>query len=428
MPRRAKELSAIEVRRLGTGVHNVGGVAGLLMQVSDNGAQSWLLRVRVGDKRREIGLGAFPEVSLAKAREKAAETKEAIRNGVDPIEARKAARSALLASQRQGLTFIEAFEKYAAKKLPELRTDRYRAQWRATVEKYAFPELGSMLVQDITREDILRVLHPIWEIRTETATKLRQRVEKTLDYAKAAGHRKGDNPAAWRGNLELALSAPGKIAPKENYPALQLDDAARWWTDLRSREGMGATALAFQALTASRTGAVRFATWDEIDLEARLWTIQPGRASSKIPPTGKPHRVPLTDTMVALIASLPRKCDLLFTSPRGGVLSDATLGKVMRSMHEVDKERGGDGYVDARTKVQAVPHGLRSSFRVWVSERTEFDGDMAEIALAHMVGSKVRQAYDRSDMIEKRRAMMAAWGRFLRGEDGAKVVQLGAAR
>ncbi len=267
MPKRAKELSAIEVRRLGPGVHTVGGVAGLLMQVTDSGAQSWLLRVRVGDKRREIGLGAFPEVSLARAREKAAETKDAIRSGIDPVEARKAARSALVASQRQGLTFIEAFEKYAAKKLPELRTERYRNQWRATVEKYAFPELGNMLVQNISRDDILRVLHPIWETRTETATKVRQRVEKTLDYAKAAGHRTGDNPAAWRGNLELALSAPGKIAPKENYPALQLDDVAQWWQDLQAREGTGATALAFQALTASRTGAVRFATWDEIDLE-----------------------------------------------------------------------------------------------------------------------------------------------------------------
>ncbi|MGB3243948.1 MAG: integrase arm-type DNA-binding domain-containing protein [Sulfitobacter sp.] len=417
MPKRAKELSALEVRRLGRGVHNVGGVAGLLMQVSDTGAQSWLLRVRVGDKRREIGLGPFPEVSLARAREKAAEAKEAIRSGVDPVEARKAARSALLATQRNGLTFIEAFEKYAAKKLPELRTERYRDQWRATVQKYAFPELGSMLVQDISREDILRVLHPIWETKTETATKVRQRVEKTLDYAKAAGHRTGDNPAAWRGNLELALPAPGKIAPKENYPALQLDDVARWWRDLQSREGIGATALAFQALTASRTGAVRFATWNEIDLKAGLWTIQPGRTASKIPPTGKPHRVPLTGTMIDLLETLPRLGDLVFASPRGGSMSDATLGKVMRAIHEADLSAGGNGYLDARTNAQAVPHGLRSCFRVWVTERTNFDGDMAEIALGHMVGSKVRQAYDRSDMIEKRRAMMDAWGRFLRGEN-----------
>ena len=428
MPKRAKELSAVEVRRLGSGVHNVGGVAGLLLQVTDRGAQSWLLRVRVGDRRREIGLGAFPEVSLAKAREKAAEAKEAIRCGIDPVEARKAARSALMVSQRQGLTFTEAFEKYAAKKLPELATERYRDQWRATVEKYAFPELGNMLVQDISRDDILRILHPIWETRTETATKVRQRVEKTLDYAKAAGHRTGDNPAAWRGNLELALSAPGKIAPKENYPALQLDDAARWWADLQSRDGIGAMALAFQALTASRTGAVRFATWGEIDLDARLWTIQPGRTSSKIAATGKPHRVPLTDAMIALLATVPRMGDLVFTAPRGGALSDATLGKVMRVIHEADMKRGSAGYVDVRTKEQAVPHGLRSCFRVWVTERTGFDGDMAEIALGHMVGNKVRQAYDRSDQLEKRRMMMAEWGQFLDGNSGAEIVNFGQAR
>jgi len=428
MPRRAKELSAVEIRRLGHGVHNVGGVAGLLMQVADSGAQSWLLRVRIGDKRREIGLGPFPEVGLARARERAAEAKEAIRSGTDPVEARKAARSALVASQRHGLTFAEAFEQFAAKKLPELATDRYRDQWRGTVEKYAIPELGKMLVRDITREDVLRVLHPIWETRTETATKLRQRIEKTLDYAKAAGHRTGDNPAAWRGNLELALSAPGKIAPKENYPALQLDDAARWWIDLQARDGIGAMALAFQSLTASRTGAVRFATWGEIDLRARLWTIQPGRQSSKIPATGKPHRVPLTDAMVALLESVPRLGDLVFSATCGGSLSDATMGKVMRVIHEADLKAGGKGFADARTGEQAVPHGMRSCFRVWVTERTSFDGDLAEYALAHVVGSKVRQAYDRSDLLEKRRAMMEAWGRFLMGEAGATVIRIGAAQ
>lgn len=428
MPKRAKELSAIEVRRLGQGVHNVGGVSGLLLQVSSKGAQSWLLRVRVGDKRREIGLGPFPEVSLAKARERAAEAKQDVRNGVDPVEARKAARSALLASQRQGLTFMDAFEKYAAKKLPELSTDRYRTQWRATVEKYAIPELGDILVQDITREDVLRVLHPIWETKTETGTKVRQRIEKTLDYAKAAGHRAGDNPAAWRGNLELSLPAPRQIAPKEHYPAIQVADAQRWWADLQSRDGIGAKALTLQALTASRSGAIRFATWDEFDLDARLWTIQPGRRSSKIPKAGNAHRVPLTSAMLGLLQSLPRICEFVFASPRGGSLSDAALGKVMRSMHEADVARGGAGYIDAKTKEQAVPHGLRSTFRTWVSEVTSFDGNMAEIALAHRVGNQVQQAYDRSDMVEKRRGMMDVWGRFLSGEASAKIVNLGAAK
>jgi integrase len=393
----------------------VGGVAGLALQVSDAGGRSWILRVRVGEKRREIGLGGYPEVTLAKARERAAEAKDAIRRGVDPVEERKAAKAALSAAQRQGVTFEKAFESYAATKLPELSTDRYRDQWLAVIQKHALPELGKMLVRDITRADVLRVLTPIWETRTETATKVRQRIEKTLDYAKAAGYRTGENPAAWRGNLELALPAPGKIAPKQNHPALQLKDAQRWWTALQGREGIGALALAFQALTASRTGAVRFATWDEVDLAAKLWTIQPGRRSSKIPVTGRAHRVPLTEAMIDLLESLPRMGELVFTAPRGGSLSDATLGKVMRSIHEDDTANGGAGYVDAQTGEAAVPHGLRSTFRVWVAERTDFDGEMAEIALAHKVGSKVRQAYDRSDLLEKRRAMMAEWGEFLGG-------------
>jgi len=363
-------------------------------------------------------MGAYPEVSLAKARERAAEAKDAIRTGIDPVEERKAARAALTASQRQAMTFAKAFERYAEKKLPELTTERYRSQWRAVMEKHALPELGNLLVRDITRADVLRVLGPIWETRTETATKVRQRIEKTLDYAKAAGHRTGENPAVWRGNLELALPAPGKIAPKQNYPALQLKDAQRWWSVLKSREGLGARALAFQALTASRTGAVRFATWDELDFEAKMWTIQPGRKSSKIPVNGRAHRVPLTKPMIELLGSLPRMGELVFTAPRGGSLSDATLGKVMRSMHEDDVANGGGGYVDAQTGETAVPHGLRSCFRVWVTERTDFDGDMGEIALAHNVGSKVRQAYDRSDMLEKRRRMMAAWNGFLGGSDG----------
>ena len=418
IPKRAKELSATEVRRLGEGLHAVGGVAGLALQVSNTGGRSWILRVRVGEKRREIGLGGYPEVSLGRARERAAEAKDAIRCGVDPVEERKAAKAALAAAQRQGVTFTKAFESYAATKLPELSTERYRDQWMAVMQKHALPELGNMLVRDITRVDILRVLNPIWESRTETATKVRQRVEKTLDFAKAAGYREGENPAAWRGNLELALPAPGKIAPKQNYPALQLKDAQRWWTALKGRDGVSAKALAFQALMASRTGAVRFATWDEFDFNDKLWTIQPGRKSSKIPVSGRPHRVPLTNMIIELLDSLPRMGEFVFTAPRGGSLSDAALGKVMRSIHKADLMAGGSGYVDAQTGDAAVPHGLRSCFRVWVTERTDFDGDMGEIALAHNVGNKVRQAYDRSDMLEKRRAMMAAWGEFLGGVDG----------
>jgi integrase len=193
---------------------------------------------------------------------------------------------------------------------------------------------------------------------------------------------------------------------------------------------MGAQALAFQAMTATRSGAIRFATWDEIDLKAKVWTIQPGRKASKIPASDTAKRIPLTDDMVALLESLPRLKDsnLVFWAPRGGALSDATLGKLMRTIHEADIKAGGKGYVDAKTGEQAVPHGLRSTFRTWVAERTSFDGDMAEVALFHKVGNKVAQAYNRADQVEKRRAMMAAWGDFLAGRAPAKVVHIQEAR
>lgn len=427
MPKIAKELSAVEVRRLGAGMHAVGGVAGLHLQVTDGGARSWLLRVRVGEKRRELGLGSFPEVTLARARERAAEAKEAIRVGVDPVEERKAARAALIAAQRRGKTFAEAWEGYAAQKVKEFSTDKYREQWRVSVETHALPEIGKMQVQDVTLQDVQRILVPIWESRTVTASKLRQKIEGALNWATVQGFRTGENPARWRGNLDMVLPAPGKVSDAKSYPALQLDDVSRWWKALQGREGMGAAALRFQAMTATRAGAIRFATWSEIDLQARMWTIQPGRKASKIPATDRPKRIPLTDEMVALLEALPRfdGNDLVFPAPRGGALSDATLGKMMRVIHEADVKAGGRGYVDAATGEQAVPHGLRSTFRTWIAERTRFDGDMAEIALFHKVGSKVQQAYDRSDQVEKRRGMMAAWGRFLQG---AQVVELQGAR
>lgn len=434
MPKVAKELSALEVKRLQhVGTHDrnitvaVGGVSGLLLQITPSGGRSWLLRAQVGAKRRSIGLGGYPDVGLAQARERAREAREKVWRGIDPVEERKAAKAALVAAARRGLTFSGALDRYAEEKVKEFRNVKYRDQWRATVENYAVPEIGNMLVGDIGLQDVLRVLQPIWEEKTETASKLRQRIERVLDYATVQGHREGPNPARWRGNLDMVLAAPSKLSGGANYPALQIDDAPRWWAALSRRDGLGAVALRFQALTATRTGAIRFATWSEIDLQARMWTIQPGRQSSKIAPNDRPKRIPLTDEMVHLLAGLPRLADndLVFPAPRGGALSDATLGKTMRVVHDADIRAGGKGFVDAASGEQAVPHGLRSTFRTWVAERTRFDGDMAEIQLFHKVGTKVQQAYDRSDQVEKRRAMMAAWGRFL---DGADVVELHGAR
>ena len=448
MPPRAKEMTPTQIKGLRHPGGNravkvaVGGVSGLHIQIRPSGAKSWVLRTRYGDwterrnsdgqviergrKKREIGLGAYPDVLPGAARDKARDAKAKLEAGIDPIAEKRAARAALMAAHRRGLTFVDALDRYAAEKVKEFSSDKYRRQWRATIDRYATPEIGAMMVQDIGLQDVLRVLQPIWTTKTATAGKLRQRIEKVLAYATVQGHRTGDNPARWRGNLDMILPAASKVSGGRNWPTLQLDDAPRWWRDLLAREGMGAQALKFQAMTATRSGAIRFTTWSEIDLVNRVWTIQPGRQSSKIAPSDKAKRVPLTDAMIDLLRDLPRLAgsDLLFWAPRGGALSDATLGKVMRVIHEADVRRGGKGYLDPATGEPAVPHGLRSTFRTWVAERTRYDGDMAEIALFHKVGSKVAQAYDRSDQVEKRRAMMAAWGKFLAGKEPAKLVKM----
>ena len=415
MPRVAKELSPVEVKRLTKpGMHAVGGVTGLLLQISQNGqSKHWIYRIAIGGKRRHVGLGGYPTVTLAMAREMAREAFLKIRAGIDPIEERKAAQSALVAAQKRGLTFKDAMEKFLAVKLAEFDNDKHKKQWRATLDKYAAPAIGTMLVADVTVQDVRRVLEPIWQDKTETASRLRGRIEAVLSWATVAGHREGDNPARWKGNLSEILPKPSKVAKVVHQPALALDDTAAWFADLQSRDGMGARALEFLTMTASRSGEIRGATWDEIDLEAGIWTVPADRMKM-----GKEHRVPLTSEAVAVLKDLPRfgGSEFVFPAVKGGQISDMTISAVMRRQ----------AFTDKRTGRTAVPHGLRSTFRDWAAERTEYPRDMAEIALAHSVGSEVERAYRRGDQIEKRRGMMAAWGRFLRGEQGQKVVRLNA--
>jgi integrase len=413
MPKIAKELSSVEVKRLTKpGMHAVGGVTGLVLQIQPDGnSRHWIYRTTIGGKRRHLGLGGFPTVTLAMARELAREAYLNIRNGVDPIEERKAAQAALTATQKRGLTFADAMEKFLAIKLQEFDNDKHRKQWRATLDKYAAPAIGKTLVADIGLPDVLRILEPIWLDKTETAKRLRGRIEAVLSWATVAGHREGENPARWKGNLSEILPKPSKVVKVAHHPALALDDAASWFADLQTRDGMGARALEFLALTASRSGEVRGATWDEIDLDKGVWTVPAERMKMS-----REHRVPLTSEALALLKTLPRFAgsDFVFPAAKGGQISDMTISAVMRRQ----------GFTDSRTGRTAVPHGLRSTFRDWAAERTEYPRDMAEIALAHQVGGEVERAYRRGDQMEKRRAMMAAWGRFLRGEQGQKVVPL----
>lgn len=408
---------------------------GLILRVQPNGAKQWVQRITIRGKRSEMGLGSPPAIPLATARQLALEYRGAALMGRDPAQERRDARA--------GLTFDAAVERYLAAKLDEFRNEKHKAQWRSTLDTYARPVLGPKLVKDITLQDVLRVLEPIWQGKTETASRLRGRIEAVLSWATVAGHRAGDNPAAWKGNLSEMLAKPGKVAKADNQPALALGDVPRWWADLARRDGMAARALEFLTLTAARSGEVRGMIWDEIDFgtpdntdktdttpaatvaTSATWNIPASRMKM-----GRAHRVPLTPEAVALLKSLPRMdgSPFVFHAQRGGILSDMTLSAVMRRMQEAEVKADRPGYLDPVNKRPAVPHGVRSTFRQWAAERG-FPRDMAELALAHRVGDETERAYQRSDMLERRRDMMAAWGAFLRGEAGAgdNVVRLGVA-
>jgi integrase len=425
MPRRAKELTALDVRRLTHPgglerpvIHSVGGVAGLCLQITPTGGQSWLLRITVGIKRRELGLGSYPEVSLAAARDKAREAREQVRQGIDPIEYKRAQRAALQAAQRRGLTFEMAVEKYLAAKMDQFSSTKHQAAWASTLRSYAVPVLGEMLVDAIEVRDVLQVLQPMWMAKTSTASRLRGRIEAVLSWATVAGHRLGDNPARWKGSLKELLPAPAKITKIVNQPALQLDDAPRWFANLREREGMAYRALAFLALTAARSGEVRGATWAEIDIDNGLWSVPAARMKMD-----REHRVPLPTEALALLRDMPRfeGSAMIFPDARGGEMTDVILSGAMKQVHWAAP---APGYLDRASKRPAVPHGLRSTFRDWIAERTHFDGAMAEVALAHKVGNTVEAAYRRGDMVEKRRAMMQAWADYLASNPASKVVQL----
>lgn len=412
MPKQARELKALEVKRLSNpGRHPVGGVAGLYLNISPTGAKSWILRTVVRDKRRHIGLGPLADVTLAEARDLARETRKKVLNGIDPVEEKNDARAAAKAENRQGMIFQDAFERYFVEKLEsELRNPKHRAQWRSTLTTYAYPIIGSIPLQEISVDHLLSVLTPVWTEKTETASRVRQRIERVLDWATAMGHRSGSNPAAWKGNLQQLLPAPTKIKSVVNHPAVAIEDISRWFSTLRTREGIAARALMFLALNASRSQEIRKANWDEISFETATWTIPAEHMKMKVA-----HRVPLSALAVNILKDMPRfsGCALIFPSPRNGEMSDATLSAVMRRMQRADRDNGGKGFIDPVSKRAAVPHGLRSTFRDWAAERTEHPREMAEIALAHEMGSEVERAYRRGDMLERRRRMMQDWADFV---------------
>lgn len=430
MARGINRLSAQEVKnKAAKGYYADGG--GLYLQVSAWGTRSWVFKLVRGGRQFVMGLGAEDTLPLKAARIEAEKLRIALREGRDPIAERDELRRKLKAQADvpDFITFKDAIDKCHARKEGEFRSEKHKKDWRSSLDMHAAPKIGHMDVAHITTQDVLRVLsqpvdddgNTLWETKTETASRLRQRIEAVLSWATVAGYRSGDNPARWAGNLKELLPKPSKVAKKDKQPALSQADLPAWFKALRQRDGFAARALEFATLCASRSGEVRGATWDEIDLEARMWKIPAARMKME-----RDHRVPLTDAAVTLLEALPRMAGspYVFPAARGGMLSDMALSQVMRRMHEAASKDGGKGWIDPDSGRPAVPHGQRAVFRIWTAEHG-YDRDMSEMALAHNVGSAVERSYQRSDMIDRRRAQLADWSAFCHGQASAdNVVQL----
>lgn len=394
MGRKAKELSALAVSKLKTpGLHAVGGVDGLYLQVASTDSRSWILRLTVAGKRRDMGLGSFPEVSLADAREEARKARLKVRQGIDPIHERKQLKSALAAELAKAFTFEQAATAYIAAHESGWKNSKHAAQWRTTLEQYAYPKIGKLQVKDVTQTHILSILEPIWTTKTETASRLRGRLENILDWATVRGYRTGPNPAAWKGHLDTLLPAPSKVAKVAHHAALPYDQISPFIKELQAVEGMGARALEFAILTATRSGEVRGATWSEMDLKKALWVIPATRMKA-----GKEHHVPLSPTAVRLLEAIPRT-DSPYVFPgskQNTQMSDMTMTAALRRM--------GRGNLTA--------HGFRSTFRDWAAERTSYPREVCEHALAHQLKDKAEAAYQRGTLFEKRRNLMNDWAKY----------------
>jgi integrase len=376
--------------------YDVGGVRGLCLQVSSTGARSWLLRYQLAGEKHWMGLGSYPDFSLAEARERARRERQKLADGIDPLSAKRAERAARNAAAARTISFREAAEQFHRLHAHEWRNKKHADQVINTLRDYAFPHLGGMAVTEITTADVLKVIEPIWISKSATAVRTRGRIEAVLGWAQVRGYRSGDNPARWRGHLDQALPKPGKVARAEHHAALSYHAVPGFMAALRLREGVAARALEFLVLTAARSGEVLGARWDEIDLtDNKVWTIPGSRMKG-----GRAHVVPLAPQAIALLQKLPREGDgdgFVFVGSRAGSgLGQSSMAALLGRM--------GHGDITA--------HGFRSSFRDWAAECTNFSREVAEQALAHAIESAVEKAYRRGSLIQKRRQLAEAWAKY----------------
>lgn len=388
-------LAPVAIKTLGDGWHSDGGNLYLFVR---GDSRAWVFRFVAPDgKRRNMGLGSQYSVTLAEARKQAALLREQVKHPTtpnDPLLARQEFKLAQKLASRKRMTFKACAVAYIEAHRAEWKNSKHAQQWENTLTTYAYPVFGDLPVSAVDAALILKVLMPIWESKTSTAARLRGRIEQVLDWATFGKFRHGENPARWKGHLDNSLAKPSKVSKVKHFAALPYAEIGPFMAELRKREGLGARGLEFAILTAARSGEVRGATWDEIDLTNRLWVIPAERMKMQ-----KEHRVPLADAAVELLQTLPHVAGeaLVFPSSKAGrPLSDMTLAAVLKRMDRGD----------------LTAHGFRSTFRDWAAESTNYPSDMAEMALAHAIGDKVEAAYRRGDMLKKRFRMMNEWAKF----------------
>ena len=408
----AGKLSAIEVTRAkGPAVLHDGG--GLYLRISPTGSRSWVFRFQLEGKRRDMGLGPYPDVTLAEARRRAIEHRNQRRDGIDPIVAKEARRQAQRLADAKGKTFREAAEEFIGPKEAGWRSAKHRQQWRNTLAAYVHPVLGDLPVASIDVGLVLKVVEPIWIEKPETAGRVRGRIEAVLDAATVRGYRQGPNPAQWKGNLAHILPARAKVKKVKHHAALPFNEVPAFLVDLQRQGGVAARALEFIIFSAARLGETIGATWGEIDFNARVWTVPAERMKA-----AKEHRVPLSNAALAVLERMrplalmtdgkPDPAAPVFPGLRQALpLSDSAIWALLRRR---------------MSRTDLTIHGFRSSFRDWCAERTAYPRDVVEMALAHAIESKVEAAYRRGDLFEKRRHLIDAWARFCTTPEKAGVV------
>lgn len=407
MAKNTAKLTAVELKHKPDGRHRDGEVPGLYFRVV-GASRAWMLRVVIDGKRCDVGLGPYSKVGLADAREKAREFHKQIDAGKNPIVERQAKREANRVEATRRISFKECAAKAIAKKTANLKNPKHVAQWTSTLETYAYPTIGDKPVGTITKHDVAAILEPIWTTKHETASRLRGRIEAVLDYAKGMGYREGDNPAELKGNLDTLLTAV-KRKPK-HQPSLPHAKIGTFIAALRKREATAARALEYGILTAARSGEVLGATWGEIDLAAKLWTIPAERMKA-----GEEHEIPLSKAALELLNGLPRVegSSYVFPAPQGGKLSDMALSMLVRRMNGDDAV-----FVDRHGKA-IVPHGFRATFRDWSGETTAYPREVIEHALAHRLPDKAERAYQRGSLLPKRIELMNDWAKRCATPDNA---------